>query len=156
MLADEEIHRVIDAGELVIEPFSEESLQPASYDFRVGSGAFASSTKEKVDISEKGLIVIEPGDFAVVETRERVEFSTRVAALLGLRSEYARDPEGIPPFLREEPVWNIEEEELPDYLACRDDPEREGHVLIEPGYSMDIGDFQDAVAETRDSWRECA
>jgi dCTP deaminase len=90
MLADEEIRRAIDAGELVIDPFNEDSLQPASYDFRLGSGAFASSTREKVDVSEKGLIVIEPGDFAVVETRERVEFSAQIAALLGLRSEYAR------------------------------------------------------------------
>jgi dCTP deaminase len=90
MLADEEIRRVIDAGELVIDPFVEDSLQPASYDFRIGSGAFTSSTREKVDVSEKGLIVIEPGDFAVVETRERVEFSPQIAALLGLRSEYAR------------------------------------------------------------------
>src|SRR4051812_38030651 len=90
MLADEEIRGAIAAGELVIEPFSEDSLQPASYDFRVGPGAFTSSTREKVDVSEKGLIVIEPGDFAVLETRERVGLSAQIAALLGLRSEYAR------------------------------------------------------------------
>jgi dCTP deaminase len=90
MLADEEIRQALAAGELVIDPLSEESLQPASYDLRIGPGAFTSSTRDKVDVSQKGLIVIEPGDFAVVETRERVEFSPRMTALLGLRSEYAR------------------------------------------------------------------
>jgi dCTP deaminase len=90
MLADKEILQAINAGELVIDPFDEGSLQPASYDFRLGSGAFLSSTREKIDVSEKGLVVIEPGDFAVFETRERVEFSAQTAALLGLRSEYAR------------------------------------------------------------------
>jgi dCTP deaminase len=89
-LADEEIRRSLAADELAIDPFSDSSLQSASYDFRLGKGAFASSTREKVDVSAKGLIVIEPGDFAVVETRERVEFGSQIAALLGLRSEYAR------------------------------------------------------------------
>ncbi len=90
MLADQEIRRAIEAGELGIEPFAESSLQPASYDFRIGKQAFASSTREKVDVSQKGLIVIEPGDFAVVESIERVEFGQQTAAMLGLRSEYAR------------------------------------------------------------------
>jgi len=90
MLADQEIRRVMSDGELQIEPFADSSLQPASYDFRIGKQAYASSTRERVDISQKGLIVIELGDFAVVETLERVEFGDRMAALLGLRSEYAR------------------------------------------------------------------
>jgi dCTP deaminase len=90
VLADEEIRRAVDAGELIIDPFDNESLQPANYDFRIGRAAFASSTKEKVDVAQKGLIVIEPGDFAVVETLERVESGNQMAAMLGLRSEYAR------------------------------------------------------------------
>lgn len=90
MLADREIRRAIEAGELGIEPFAESSLQPASYDFRIGRQAFVSSTREKVDVSQTGLIVIEPGDFAVVESIERVELGQQTAAMLGLRSEYAR------------------------------------------------------------------
>lgn len=90
MLADQEIRREIGAGELIIAPFEESSLQPASYDFRIGRAAFVSSAKEKIDVSQKGLIVIEPGDFAVLETLERVEVGRQIAAMLGLRSEYAR------------------------------------------------------------------
>lgn len=51
---------------------------------------FASSSKEKVDVSRRGVLVVEPGEFAVLETRERVKFSPQAAAQLGLRSEYAR------------------------------------------------------------------
>ncbi len=58
--------------------------------FRIGNAAFVSSTKEKIDVAQKGFIVIEPGDFAVVETLERVEPGQQTAAMIGLRSEYAR------------------------------------------------------------------
>jgi hypothetical protein len=63
-------------------------------------------------------------------------------------------PDALPPFLRDEPVWALETADLPGYLRPREDPDREGHVFIEPAYSMDLGDFQDAIAETRDLWRE--
>jgi dCTP deaminase len=90
MLSDNGIRQAIDAKELALEPFAEASLQPASYDFRVGNYAFVSSTREKVNVEDKGLIVIEPGDFAVIETLENVSVGPQVAAMLGLRSEYAR------------------------------------------------------------------
>jgi hypothetical protein len=48
----------------------------------------------------------------------------------------------------------LETTDLPAYLRPREDPDRGGHVFIEPAYSMDLGDFQDAIAETRDIWRE--
>jgi dCTP deaminase len=90
MLSDQEIRRSMGENEFDIEPFNEDSLQPASYDLRVGPSAFVSSAKETVDVSRKGLIVVEPGDFAIVETLERVRFGPQTAAQLGLRSEYAR------------------------------------------------------------------
>jgi hypothetical protein len=62
------------------------------------------------------------------------------------------DIEAIPFFLRDMPVWQIESDDLPDYLAYRDDPDREGHGFLEPGYVMELGDYQDAVAETRELW----
>ncbi len=64
-------------------------------------------------------------------------------------------PEGFPPFLREEPVWEMEEDELPDHLCYTDDPKREGHGFLEPVYSMEFRDFQTAIEEIRDLWREC-
>jgi dCTP deaminase len=78
------------AGDLVIEPFADECLQSASYDFRVGDQAFLSGTAEVTDVANKGLIIIDPGEFAVVATREKVECSPQFAAQLGLDSDYAR------------------------------------------------------------------
>lgn len=66
----------------------------------------------------------------------------------------ADDPSGIPWFLRDEPAWALDSDELSDYLACREDSDREGHVFIEPAYAMEIEDFKTAVEETRDLWRE--
>ena len=54
------------------------------------NGAFASSSKDRVNLKEKGLLIIEPGEFAVLESRERIELNNKTAAQLGLRSEYAR------------------------------------------------------------------
>ncbi|MGH9771764.1 MAG: dCTP deaminase [Candidatus Acidiferrales bacterium] len=90
MMTDQEIGAAIESREIVLEPFDATKIEPASYDARVGTWAFTSSLKEKLNLSEKGVLIIEPGEFAVLESRERVELDRRTAAQLGLRSEYAR------------------------------------------------------------------
>jgi dCTP deaminase len=90
LLTDAQIRQEIENGAFTLEPFSDFCLQPASYDLRVGDSAFTSSSREKVPLSRTGMIRIEPGEFAVVETLERVSFGNQMAAQLGLRSEYAR------------------------------------------------------------------
>jgi dCTP deaminase len=90
LLSDSQIRQSIKDGVFSLEPFEESCLQPASYDLRVGRYAFASSLREKVDLSQKGILRIEPGEFAVIETLEKTEFGNQIAAQLGLRSEYAR------------------------------------------------------------------
>jgi dCTP deaminase len=90
MLTDAEITRSIEKGEFSLEPFEPTCLQPASYDCRVGSTAFVSSGREKIDLAHRGVLVVEPGEFVVVETLEKVALGPRIAAQLGLRSEYAR------------------------------------------------------------------
>lgn len=90
LLSGDQIRDAVKAGEIVLEPFDPTNLQPASYDIRVGPWAFVSSLKEKLNLSQKGVLVIEPGEFAVLESRERVELDKQTAAQLGLRSEYAQ------------------------------------------------------------------
>lgn len=90
MLTDTEIREAIAAGDLDITPFDDGFLQPASYDFRVGNQAFLSGTDEIADVANKGLVIIEPGEFAVLTTQERVSCGPQVAAQLGLDSKYAR------------------------------------------------------------------
>jgi len=90
LLSDQQIREEIEAGTFTIEPFEDACLQPASYDLRIGRKAFTSSSRELVNLEEKGIVQIEPGEFAVVETLERVAMGPQAAGLLGLRSEYAR------------------------------------------------------------------
>jgi dCTP deaminase len=90
MMSDNQIRAALTAKEIVLDPFDDAKLEPASYDARVGKWAFSSSSKEKVNLAEKGLLVIEPGEFAVLETRENVELDNRTVGQLGLRSEYAQ------------------------------------------------------------------
>ncbi len=92
LLTDRQIEEQVEGGEgaFRIDPFDKKSLQAASYDLRVGNFAFSGSSQEKVDLRKKGLIRLEPGEFLVVESLERVTFGGTAAAQLGLRSEYAR------------------------------------------------------------------
>jgi dCTP deaminase len=90
MLTDVEIREAMAAGQLGIDPFTDECLEAASYDFRIGNQAFQSGTDEITDVANKGLVIIEPGEFAVLTTRESVKCSSQFAAQLGLDSKYAR------------------------------------------------------------------
>ncbi|MGH9659813.1 MAG: dCTP deaminase, partial [Bryobacteraceae bacterium] len=90
MMTDHEIRAAIEKREIVLDPFDPAKVEPASYDARIGKWAFASSLREKLNLSEKGFLIVEPGEFAVLESRERIQLDNRTAAQLGLRSEYAR------------------------------------------------------------------
>jgi dCTP deaminase len=90
LMTDEQIRAAIEARDIILDPFDSTRVEPASYDIRLGNRAFASSSKEVVNLSEKGVLIVEPGEFAVLESRERVELDRNTAAQLGLRSEYAR------------------------------------------------------------------
>jgi len=90
MMTDAEIRSAIENREIILDPPDLHRIEPASYDARVGNWAFASSSKERVNLKEKGLLIVEPGEFAILESRERIELDNKTAAQIGLRSEYAR------------------------------------------------------------------
>lgn len=90
LLTDGQIREAMAQGKLQIENFSEDSLQPASYDMRLGEEGITSSHREKVNPAAKGLFIIPAGDFALVTTHERVKLTSRVAGHIGLRSHFAR------------------------------------------------------------------
>lgn len=89
-MTDAQIRAAVAAKELSLDPFDPSRVEPASYDIRAGTWGFTSSLKEKVDLSRRGLLVIEAGEFAVIESRERIQLDDRTAGQLGLRSEYAQ------------------------------------------------------------------
>lgn len=97
LLSDLDIKKKIKGGEISIENFDENCLAPASYDMRLGNEAFKSSPPEKLDLATRGILVIEPAQFVMFTTYEKVRLSTKVAGHLGLRSHYTR--KGLVPLL---------------------------------------------------------
>ena len=90
ILTDKQIKQARNAGTLSIEPFEDRCLSPASYDLRVGVEAFSSTRLERINLQEKGLIILEPGDFVVVVTLETLRLSLRHAGRIGIRSHFTR------------------------------------------------------------------
>ncbi|MHC1610637.1 MAG: dCTP deaminase [Candidatus Methanospirareceae archaeon] len=91
LLTDGEIKKKISEGVLKIENFSEDCLEPASYDMRLGEQAFKSRHERGlINIKDSGMITIEPGEFTILTTHERIELPKNIAGHIGLRSHYAR------------------------------------------------------------------
>ncbi|MGO8866129.1 MAG: dCTP deaminase domain-containing protein [Alphaproteobacteria bacterium] len=90
MMSDEQIRAACAAGELVIEPFSEESLQGSSYDARIGSRALLGGSDAEIDVADKGAITVKPGEFVLMVTREKFRLNPDIAGHLGVRSYFSR------------------------------------------------------------------
>ena len=91
ILVDEEIKEAVNNGEIEeFTHFSEGCLQPASYDPRVGEEGFTTSAGAVINIKNEGELKIQPGDFALVMTHEKLKLRTNMLGRFGLRSVYAR------------------------------------------------------------------
>lgn len=94
ILSDDEIRAALEAGEIEIaapgESFDVAQIQPASIDLRVGAEGATTKHKQRVAINEKGLIILEPGDFGVICILEHIKFGPNYVGRIGLRSKYAR------------------------------------------------------------------
>jgi deoxycytidine triphosphate deaminase len=105
LMTDAEIRQAVESGEISIEPFDATvSLQPASYDLKVGDTAIVAKSvkleeletrlKEEVapeiDLKQRRTISVPAGGFALVTTLERVSLSKSFAAHIGIRSYYTR------------------------------------------------------------------
>ncbi len=90
ILTNKQIEESYRKGDILINPFEENQIQAASYDFRVGEKGATTSTKKMVNIKETGYLALQPGDFGVVVVFEEMRLSPQYAARFGLRSKYAR------------------------------------------------------------------
>lgn len=73
IISSSRIEDLIDGGELVLEPYSTDSLQPASYDLRAGED-----------------YILKKGDCTLVHSMERVGLPAGIAATLMCRSSFGR------------------------------------------------------------------
>lgn len=90
ILVDRQIRKARAAGLLVIDPFDEEAVQPASYDLKVGDIAVVSTIPEPIDLRKKPLLTIEPFASAMLQTEEVLQLSKRIAGRVGPRSNLLR------------------------------------------------------------------
>jgi dCTP deaminase len=90
ILTDDDIKAAVAAGDISFDPFDEGQVQPASIDLRVGDEGATTKHKQRVSIKDRGLIILEPGDFGVISILEKVKFGPQYVGRLGLRSKYAR------------------------------------------------------------------
>lgn len=89
VLSDKDIRKLLNDGKLVITDFSEECLQPASYDLRLGKHAYVSHKEQPFTLSEGGFLTLESGAFALVCTHETIEMPLNLRGRVGLRARYS-------------------------------------------------------------------
>lgn len=90
IMVDSQIREAIERGTIVLEPFEETSLQPASYDMRLGKKAIVTGVEEQIDLEKRGSLTIKAGDFALLTTLESIELPTNIAGNIGVKSYYTR------------------------------------------------------------------
>ena len=104
ILTKTEIVNRIKKRNIVIEPFFESNLGPASYDLSLGNefriykkNNFEIDVKEDTDYKEytkevkvKDFIEMKPGDFILGITKEKITLPENICAWLGGRSRFAR------------------------------------------------------------------
>ena len=90
ILVDRAIVEAHENDQITIDPFEQQQLQPASYDLRVGPEVVTSSSREKIDLTQKGFVELAPSDFAIVLTHESISLDNQHTARFGLRSKWAR------------------------------------------------------------------
>lgn len=96
ILSGAQIERLVRAGELVIDPFDEDLVQPATYDLRVGPKMLASALSPDilgavVELNDRSpTYKIQAGQMVSVLSAERLEFPLDISGRFGIRSEFAR------------------------------------------------------------------
>lgn len=103
MFSDQEILRAMKQGKLVIDPFDEDNLQPASYDVHLGSvfrtfrtGIVIDPMREQPEITERleiksdEFLLLKPGEFILGAVTERIALNSFLSARLEGKSSLAR------------------------------------------------------------------
>lgn len=90
ILTDRQLRDACQQEDIAISPFDDHQIQPASYDLRVGESGITTSSKKLTNIKETGYLLIQPGDFAIINVLEEIKLNAQHTGRFGLRSKYAR------------------------------------------------------------------
>jgi dCTP deaminase len=106
LLSDVEIRDAMKKKRIIIDPFNEPNLQPASYDLRVGKRALVSGMENEIDLESKRSFTLKAGDFALMTTLERITLSKEVVGHIGMKSYYVRKGVILLAGLQIDPGWD--------------------------------------------------
>lgn len=92
ILSDVEILSEIRSGAILITPFDEEMLQPASYDLKIGKdvAVVPQNGQPRIDLEQAGVVLIPPYTPAVIYTMEHLKLSLNIVGRFGLKSALSR------------------------------------------------------------------
>jgi dCTP deaminase len=99
ILTDHEISQLIEGKEIAISPFSQENLKDGSYTLTLGKRVLLPVKQEILDAREKAQfvekeigegIILNPGDFIVCFTEEKITLNGNVGCFLSTRSSLAQ------------------------------------------------------------------
>ncbi len=88
-LSSTKIKEAIASGDLVITPYSESRVKPASYTFTLDGILKNPITKEDIIIPEEGY-KLKPGEFILGRTSETINLNNKYLCILGTRSSLAQ------------------------------------------------------------------
>jgi dCTP deaminase len=106
LLSDVEIRDAMKKKKIIIDPFNESSLQPASYDLRAGKRALVSGMENEIDLESKRSFTLKAGDFALMTTLEKITLSKEVVGHIGMKSYYVRKGLILLAGLQIDPGWD--------------------------------------------------
>lgn len=90
VLTAEDINTLAQNGRLICEGFDQNSLQAASYDFRIGVRAIVGGNSNETDLT-KDRLIIEPGSYAGIISMEKVKLPANVFAQIGSKRKFSYD-----------------------------------------------------------------
>lgn len=90
LMTDAALRAALDSGGIVLDPRPESIKAAASIDLRLGPQAFLGTSDSILNMEEKRLLTIPPGELVLVSTLETMHVGPRYAAQIGLRSTFAR------------------------------------------------------------------
>ena len=106
LLSDVEIRDAMKNKRIIIDPFYEPSLQPASYDLRIGKRVLVSGMENEIDLEKKRSFTLKAGDFALMTTLEKITLSNDTVAHIGMKSYYIRKGVILLAGLQIDPGWD--------------------------------------------------
>ncbi len=80
ILVDDDIRRLGQAGQLIVDNFSKDQIRQTCYNLRVGTSAFSWSRRESIEIKPEVPLVIKPRETINVNTLEKIILPSFVAA----------------------------------------------------------------------------